>query len=311
MSSCESTEQRVGETFFLRNFGETFPSRRSVKLDSNIVGRSVPVLHHQRLGRGDVQFRIRRTWTRSKTSRRWRCRHRRAHRPNCRCWPRPTSPPSRRTTSALKTKRRRSLAKPKAHRHQKSSGSTTASQSKRWYLTHVAGYCTIKSSSRVWARKTRATTAATPPIASATSTRTSFWTCWPSNPRSKIHRKMWPPPTVLTLSWLVKSSEPPNPSSNGSATVSSSSAADTESSTAAIYLLGVFFSVPLPLSERKLIHSVSAFFREVTFTDAGVYSCYASNKHGKVEGNGTLVVKGKFIHKSILASQQTHGIGET
>ena len=42
--------------------------------------------------------------------------------------------------------------------------------------------------------------------------------------------------------------------------------------------------------------------REVTFTDAGVYSCHATNKFGSANANGTLIVKGGISFPFFVSS---------
>ncbi len=49
-----------------------------------------------------------------------------------------------------------------------------------------------------------------------------------------------------------------------------------------------------------------SFHREVTFTDAGVYSCHATNKFGSANANGTLIVKGiKFMTPMRISRTET------
>lgn len=59
--------------------------------------------------------------------------------------------------------------------------------------------------------------------------------------------------------------------------------------------LHVFFFLDfVQTNGLHLVDSINSIFicRDVTFTDAGVYSCHATNKFGSANANGTLIVKG-------------------
>ena len=50
------------------------------------------------------------------------------------------------------------------------------------------------------------------------------------------------------------------------------------------------------------MNSILLFFffsRDVTFSDAGAYSCFALNKFGSIDATGNLVVKGKRRKRTV------------
>jgi hypothetical protein len=54
---------------------------------------------------------------------------------------------------------------------------------------------------------------------------------------------------------------------------------------------------PNPTNYTQLIHffvitNIELFFSEVSFTDAGNYTCIATNNYGSANASGTLTVKG-------------------